>query len=76
MQAQHYFLLKIPKAPVSLDTRLLFKELISYRTALPVEYGSSCFCRVINNRLDMLRVMIIGPDESPELPHSKYHCLY
>ena len=39
--------------------------MISYRTALPVEYGSSCFCRVINNRLDMLRVMITGPDESP-----------
>ncbi|KAL3797082.1 hypothetical protein ACHAW5_007583 [Stephanodiscus triporus] len=60
----HFFLQKMPTAP-SLDTRLLFKELVSYRTALPVEYGSSCFCRVINSRLDMVRVMITGPDESP-----------
>lgn len=61
----HFFLKKSPSAPSTLNTRLLFKELAAYRTALPVEYGSSCFCRVINNRLDMLRVMITGPDETP-----------
>ena len=61
----HYFLKKTPAAPTALNTRLLFKELAAYRNALPVEYGSSCFCRVINNRLDMLRVMITGPDDTP-----------
>lgn len=62
---QHYFLKKCPSAPTTLDTRKLFKELAAYRNALPVEYGSSCFCRVINSRLDLLRVMITGPDGSP-----------
>ncbi|KAL7533495.1 hypothetical protein ACHAXR_005269, partial [Thalassiosira sp. AJA248-18] len=61
----HFFLKKVPTASPAMNTRLLFKELAAYRTALPVEYGSSCFCRVINNRLDLLRVMITGPDESP-----------
>lgn len=61
----HYFLKKVPHAPSTLNTRQVFKELTAYRTALPVEYGSSCFCRVINDRLDLLRVMITGPDETP-----------
>ena len=61
----HYFLKKVPNAPATLNTRLVFKELTAYRTALPVEYGSSCFCRVINDRLDLLRIMITGPDETP-----------
>jgi ubiquitin-protein ligase len=61
----HYFLNKVPNAPSTLNMRQVFKELTAYRTALPVEYGSSCFCRVINDRLDLLRVMITGPDETP-----------
>lgn len=61
----HYFLKKVPHAPSTLNVRQVFKELTAYRTALPVEYGSSCFCRVINDRLDLLRVMITGPDETP-----------
>lgn len=61
----HFFLQTIRSAPASLNTRNLFKELAGYRTALPVEYGSSCFCRVINSRLDLLRVMITGPDDTP-----------
>mmetsp|Transcript_35712 Transcript_35712/g.64312 ORF Transcript_35712/g.64312 Transcript_35712/m.64312 type:complete len:434 (-) Transcript_35712:354-1655(-) len=64
MQNQFY-LKKKPNASPSLNTRLLFKELAAYRTALPVEYGSSCFCRVMNSRLDLLRVMITGPDDTP-----------
>ena len=55
----------MPTAPPGLNTRVLFKELTAYRMALPVEYGSSCFCRVIDSRLDMLRVLITGPDETP-----------
>eukprot|EP00804_Cyclotella_cryptica_P002595 CCRYP_010428-RB/>CCRYP_010428-RB protein AED:0.04 eAED:-0.04 QI:0/-1/0/1/-1/1/1/0/335 len=62
---QHYFLKQIPNAPNTLNTRKLFRELAAYRNALPVEYGSSAFCRVINSRLDLLRVMITGPDGSP-----------
>jgi len=61
----HLFLRNAPTAPPGLNMRLLFKELTAYRTALPVEYGSACFCRVIDSRLDMLRVMITGPDETP-----------
>ena len=61
----HYFMNKVPTAPSTLNTRQLFKELTAYRTALPVEYGSSCFVRVVNNRLDLLRVLITGPDGSP-----------
>ncbi len=61
----HYFLNKVPTAPSTLNTRQLFKEMTAYRTALPVEYGSSLFVRVVNNRLDLLRVLITGPDGSP-----------
>ena len=61
----HYFLKKVPNAPSTLNARQVFKELTAYRTALPVEYGSSCFCRVIKDRLDLLRVMITGPDDTP-----------
>jgi len=61
----HLYLVKVPTPPPSLDARRLFKELSSYRRALPVEYGSSCFCRVLNSRLDLLRVMITGPDDTP-----------
>ncbi|KAL7479202.1 hypothetical protein ACHAW6_004943 [Cyclotella cf. meneghiniana] len=61
----HYFLKQIPNAPSTFNTRQVFKELAAYRNALPVEYRSSVFCRVINNRIDLLRVMITGPDGSP-----------
>lgn len=63
--SQQFFLKKVPHASSSLKTRLIFKELAAYRTALPVEYGSSCFCRVLSSRVDILRVMITGPDDSP-----------
>ena len=65
LKIQHFFLRKVPTAPTTLNARKLFKELAAYKNALPVEYGSSCFCRVISNRLDLLRVMITGPDGSP-----------
>ena len=65
LKIQHFFLKKVPTAPTTLDARKLFKELAAYKNALPVEYGSSCFCRVVNSRLDLLRVMITGPDGSP-----------
>ena len=63
--SNHLFLRTAPTAPPGLNMRLLFKELTAYRTALPVEYGSACFCRVVDSRLDMLRVMITGPDDTP-----------
>jgi hypothetical protein len=43
-----------------LDTRRLFKELTAYKTSLPLEHGSSIFVRAIENRLDLLRVLITG----------------
>ena len=63
--SQHYFLNKQLEEAGTVNTRLLFKELTGYRTALPVNCGSSCFCRVLNSQVNMLRVMITGPDESP-----------
>ncbi|GFH62021.1 hypothetical protein CTEN210_18497 [Chaetoceros tenuissimus] len=47
------------------DSRRLYRELMSYQQALPVEYSSSIFVRVIENRIDLLRALIIGPDETP-----------
>lgn len=43
----------------------LWKELSSYPTALPVEYGSSIFVRALENQMDKLRVLIIGPEDTP-----------
>lgn len=47
------------------DSRRLYRELMSYQQALPVEYSSSIFVRVMENRIDLLRALIIGPDETP-----------
>jgi hypothetical protein len=44
---------------------ILWKELSTYPTALPIEYGSSIFVRALENELDKLRVLIIGPDDTP-----------
>lgn len=38
---------------------------MSYQQALPVEYSSSIFVRAMENRIDLLRALIIGPDETP-----------
>ncbi len=65
LQPQHYFLDNVPAGAGTTNTRLLFRELTGYSTALPVDWGSSCFCRAMNSQLNMLRVMITGPDESP-----------
>jgi len=46
-------------------TRNLFKELTSYKSVLPLEYGSSIFVRALEDRLDLIRVLIMGPDETP-----------
>jgi len=45
--------------------RNLFKELTSYKSALPIEYGSSIFVRAVEDRLDLCRVLIMGPDDTP-----------
>ena len=43
----------------------LYKELVSYKQSLPVEYGSSIFVRVCSSRFGLLRALIIGPDDTP-----------
>jgi ubiquitin-protein ligase len=48
-----------------MDPRKLFRELTTYKTALPIEYGSSIFVRAMENRLDLLRVCITGPEDTP-----------
>ena len=60
----HHFITKT-KTKTTPNSRLLYKELISYSTALPIEYGSSIFVRVLNAKLNMLRVLIIGPEGTP-----------
>lgn len=44
---------------------VLWKELSTYPTALPIEYGSSIFVRALENEMDKLRVLIIGPEDTP-----------
>lgn len=48
-----------------MDTRKMFQELSSYKTSLPIEYGSSIFVRAVENRLDLLRALILGPEDTP-----------
>jgi ubiquitin-protein ligase len=43
----------------------ILRELGTYQTALPVEYGSGIFVRAMESRMDLLRCLIIGPDGSP-----------
>ncbi len=46
-------------------TTALWKELSTYPTGLPIEYGSSVFVRAHEANLDKLRVLIIGPEDTP-----------
>jgi len=47
------------------DSRRLYRELMSYQQALPVEFSTSIFVRVMDSRIDLLRALIIGPDGTP-----------
>eukprot|EP00536_Pseudo-nitzschia_multiseries_P019498 jgi/Psemu1/61034/gm1.61034_g len=47
------------------SSTVLWKELSTYPTALPIEYGSSIFVRAMESALDKLRVLIIGPEDTP-----------
>jgi ubiquitin-protein ligase len=53
-----------PKS-AGLSTRKLFQELSSYKFTLPIDSGSSIFTRAVEGRLDLLRALIIGPDDTP-----------
>jgi ubiquitin-protein ligase len=50
---------------VKTPATVLWKELSSYPTSLPIEFGSSIFVRCLENQMDMLRVLIIGPEGTP-----------
>ena len=50
---------------VKSSATVLWKELSTYPTALPIEYGSSIFVRTLENEMDKLRVLIIGPEDTP-----------
>ena len=45
--------------------KALLRELLTYKTALPVEYGSSIFVRADQSRSDLLRALILGPESTP-----------
>lgn len=59
----HYFQSKQKAA--QLNSRKMFQELSAYKTGLPVEYGSSIFVRAVEDRLDLLRALILGPEDTP-----------
>jgi len=48
-----------------LDARKMFQELSAYKTGLPIEYGSSIFVRAVEDRLDLLRALVLGPEDTP-----------
>ena len=60
----HHHFQSRPK-PARLDARKMFQELSAYKTGLPIEYGSSIFVRAVEDRLDLLRAMILGPEDTP-----------
>jgi ubiquitin-protein ligase len=43
----------------------LFQELSSYQTNLPIEFGSSILVRAMEGRMDQVRVLIFGPEDTP-----------
>lgn len=63
-ELKHHFFQARAK-PKRLNARKMFQELSAYKTGLPIEYGSSIFVRAVEGRLDLLRALIIGPDDSP-----------
>eukprot|EP00550_Attheya_septentrionalis_P000671 CAMPEP_0198287544 /NCGR_PEP_ID=MMETSP1449-20131203/6311_1 /TAXON_ID=420275 /ORGANISM="Attheya septentrionalis, Strain CCMP2084" /LENGTH=599 /DNA_ID=CAMNT_0043985505 /DNA_START=294 /DNA_END=2090 /DNA_ORIENTATION=+ len=56
---------KATAQPQHTNLRGIYREITAYRSSLPVEYGSSIFVRAQEGRLDLLRALIIGPDNTP-----------
>lgn len=61
----HSFLNKANRCISSTQRQKILKELTTFKTALPVEDGSSIFIRAMESRMDLLRVMITGPSKTP-----------
>jgi ubiquitin-protein ligase len=49
----------------SLPQKKLVQELTTYATSLPIEYGSSILVRAAEGNMNLLRVLIFGPDDTP-----------
>jgi ubiquitin-protein ligase len=65
-QGQHSYAQKAKSSSTnSARSKALLRELLTYKTALPIEYGSSIFVRAMESRMDLLRVLILGPDDTP-----------
>jgi ubiquitin-protein ligase len=47
------------------DNRHLYKELVSYKTSLPIECGSSIFVRVKSSQIHLVRALITGAEGTP-----------
>jgi ubiquitin-protein ligase len=62
---QFHAFAKKPKGTDSSRSKALVRELLTYKTALPVEYGSSILVRAVESRMDLLRVLIFGPESTP-----------
>ena len=43
----------------------IFNELLEYKLNLPIQPSSSIFVRALESRLDLLRILITGPEETP-----------
>jgi ubiquitin-protein ligase len=61
----HFFAKSTSSSTSPAQRKKLLRELTTYKTALPVEYGSSIFVRAMEGRMDLLRAMILAPSESP-----------
>jgi ubiquitin-protein ligase len=49
----------------NLPTQKIFQELLEYKLNLPIQPSSSIFVRAMESRLDLLRVLITGPEGTP-----------
>jgi len=47
------------------ETQRVYQELLEYKINLPVQTSSSIFVRVQESRLDLLRILITGPESTP-----------
>ena len=47
------------------NSKELWKEVTTYPTALPIEYGSSVLVRAVEGQINVLRALIFGPDDTP-----------
>ena len=51
--------------PTKLCIQKLSRELATYRNSLPLDYSSSVFVRYDENNMQLIKALIIGPEDTP-----------